>query len=188
MRCWRSHESETRLALAVRGTNDGFWDWDLRTGQVYYSARWKEMLGFDEAEIGQGPEEWLGRLHSEDLPAVMANLENHRSGHTKQFDCEYRILNKQNAYRWMHSRGLAIYDEQGVAVRMSGSQTDITAGKVADPLTGSAESGPVHGPAGDGLPAARCAIPPICSRFCSSTSTGSRMSMTASVIRSVTSF
>ena len=64
------------------------------------------------------------------------NLENHRSGLTKQFDCEYRILNNQNAYRWMHSRGLAIYDEQGAPVRMSGSQTDITAAKVADPLTG----------------------------------------------------
>ncbi len=130
------HESETRLALAVRGTNDGLWDWDLRTGQVYYSPRWKEMLGFEECEIGQGPEEWLGRLHSEDLPTVMADLDNHRSGHTRQFDCEYRILNKCNVYRWMHSRGLATNNETGTPVRMSGSQTDITAGKVADPLTG----------------------------------------------------
>jgi diguanylate cyclase (GGDEF)-like protein/PAS domain S-box-containing protein len=130
------HESETRLALAVRGTNDGLWDWDLRTGQVYYSPRWKEMLGFASTEIGHGPEEWLGRLHCEDLPTVMQNLENHRSGLTKQFDCEFRILNSQNAYRWMHSRGLAIHDEQGAPVRMAGSQTDITAAKVADPLTG----------------------------------------------------
>ena len=66
----------------------------------------------------------------------MQNLENHRSGLTKQFDCEYRILNSQNAYRWMQSRGLAIHDKQGASVRMAGSQTDITAAKVADPLTG----------------------------------------------------
>jgi diguanylate cyclase (GGDEF)-like protein/PAS domain S-box-containing protein len=130
------HESETRYALAARGTNDGLWDWDLRIGQIYYSPRWKEMLGFQEAEIGQGPEEWLGRLHPEDLPKVMAELDNHRSGLAKQFDCEYRILNKNDIYRWMHSRGLAINDDSGRAVRMAGSQTDITAGKVADALTG----------------------------------------------------
>ena len=94
------------------------------------------MLGFQEAEIGHGPEEWLGRLHCDDLPRVMLDLENHRSGHTRQFDCEYRILDQKNIYRWMHSRGLAINDESGRPVRMAGSQTDITAGKVADALTG----------------------------------------------------
>ncbi len=130
------HESETRYALAARGTNDGLWDWDLRTGQVYFSPRWKEMLGFQEDEIGQGLEEWLARLHPEDLPKVMADLENHRAGVTKQFECEYRILNKAEVFRWMLCRGLAITDPGGRALRMAGSQTDITTGKVADALTG----------------------------------------------------
>jgi diguanylate cyclase (GGDEF)-like protein len=130
------HESEARYALAARGTNDGLWDWDLRSGQVYYSPRWKEMLGFEDAQIGQGAEEWLGRLHCDDLPRVMTALDNHRSGLTPQFDCEYRILDRNNIYRWMHSRGLAINDDSGRAVRMAGSQTDITSGKVADALTG----------------------------------------------------
>ncbi len=130
------HESETRYALAARGTNDGLWDWDLRIGQVFYSPRWKQMLGFQDSEVTHGPEEWLGRLHPEDLPRVMANLDDHRAGLTQQFDCEYRILNKNNTYRWMHSRGLAESDEGGKPVRMAGSQTDITAGKVADALTG----------------------------------------------------
>src|SRR5439155_1148639 len=56
-------ESEERYTLAVQGARDGLWDWDLRSGGLYLSPRWKEMLGYDEHEIGAAPEEWLGRVH-----------------------------------------------------------------------------------------------------------------------------
>src|SRR2546423_11746949 len=59
-------ESEQRYALAAQGANDGLWDWDLLSDSVYYSPRWKSMLGFQEHEIGENPEEWLGRIHDAD--------------------------------------------------------------------------------------------------------------------------
>src|SRR5438128_481884 len=71
-------ESEERHALAARGANDGLWDWNLTTGEVHYSARWKSMLGYAESEIGSGYDEWLGRIHPDDLERVKADLEAHR--------------------------------------------------------------------------------------------------------------
>jgi diguanylate cyclase (GGDEF)-like protein/PAS domain S-box-containing protein len=130
------HESEERYALAARGTNDGLWDWDLQSQTIHYSPRWKSMLGFDESEIGTDPAEWLDRVHAEDLPRVLAALDAHREGLTSQFESEYRMLHQDRNYRWMLSRGLAIRDKADRPLRMAGSQTDITGGKVADALTG----------------------------------------------------
>jgi diguanylate cyclase (GGDEF)-like protein len=130
------HESEARYALAARGTNDGLWDWDLRTETFHYSPRWKSMLGFDEGEVGTGPFEWLGRVHPEDYQRLKNALDDHRQGLTPHFECEYRMLGKDQSYRWMLSRGLALCDKAGRPMRMAGSQTDITGGKVVDALTG----------------------------------------------------
>ena len=129
-------ESEERYALAARGANDGLWDWNLKTGEIYFSPRWKEMIGCDEGSIGCRPEEWLSRVHADDRPRFEAALDEHRRGRTPQLECEHRILCEDGAYRWMLTRGLAVWDAAGEATRMAGSQTDITAAKVADPLTG----------------------------------------------------
>jgi diguanylate cyclase (GGDEF)-like protein/PAS domain S-box-containing protein len=128
-------ESEARYALAARGANDGLWDWDLQTDQVYYSPRWKALLGHAEEEVGTGPQEWFRRVHPEDLPRVEAEVTAHRQGLTPHFEDEHRLLHKDGAYRWVLSRGLAVRDRDGRAVRMAGSLTDITEDKVADPLT-----------------------------------------------------
>jgi diguanylate cyclase (GGDEF)-like protein/PAS domain S-box-containing protein len=129
-------ESETRYALAARGANDGLWDWDLQTDSVYYSPRWKTLIGYGEDEIGSTIEEWLGRVHPEDLKGIQEAIAAHREGLTPHFESEHRLLHKDNAYRWVLSRGLAVRGEAGRAVRMAGSLTDITEDKVADPLTG----------------------------------------------------
>jgi diguanylate cyclase (GGDEF)-like protein len=129
------HESEARYALAARGTNDGLWDWDLRTETFHYSPRWKSMLGFDEGEVGTGLLEWLGRVHPEDYAGLKTALDDHRQGLTPHFECEYRMLGKDQNYRWMLSRGLALRDQADRPTRMAGSQTDITGGKVVDALT-----------------------------------------------------
>ena len=129
-------ESEERYALASRGANDGLWDWNLQKDQIHYSPRWKSMLGYEECEIGNSPEEWLTRVHPEDLAQVKADITAHLSGHTPHYENECRMLHKDGTYRWMLSRGLVVRDASGVASRMAGSQTDITEGKVADGLTG----------------------------------------------------
>ena len=129
-------ESEERYALAARGANDGLWDWNLVAGRVYFSPRWKATLGYQDEEIGSSPEEWFGRIHESDRDVVKRRIEDHQNGIVPHFESEIRMLHKDGTYRWMLSRGVMVRDENGKPLRMAGSQTDITEGKVADPLTG----------------------------------------------------
>jgi diguanylate cyclase (GGDEF)-like protein/PAS domain S-box-containing protein len=125
-------ESEERYALAVRAANDGIWDWNLRTNEIYYSARWKEMLGHGENEIAADLNEWFKRIHPEDRKQVQADLVTHLRGSTPRFECEYRIQHANGTYLWVLSRGLAMRDANGSAHRLAGSQSDITARKLAE--------------------------------------------------------
>ena len=129
-------ESEERYALAARGSNDGLWDWNLAANVVHFSPRWKAMLGYQENEISDRPDEWFDRIHDADRPKVKEEIAAHQRGQTAHFESEHRMLHKDGSFRWMLSRGLAIHDKSGRALRMAGSQTDITEGKVSDPLTG----------------------------------------------------
>jgi diguanylate cyclase (GGDEF)-like protein/PAS domain S-box-containing protein len=129
-------ESEERYALAARGSNDGLWDWNLSASVVHFSPRWKAMLGYQEREIGDKPEEWFDRIHDADRERVKEEIATHQRGLTPHFESEHRVLHKDGSFRWMLSRGVAIHDDSGNALRMAGSQTDITEGKVSDPLTG----------------------------------------------------
>jgi len=129
-------ESEERYALAARGANDGLWDWNLLTNVMYFSPRWKSMLGYHEDEIGNKLEDWLDRIHDSDRERVKDELTAHQQGLTPHFESEQRVVHKDGTFRWMLSRGLAVRDASGKATRMAGSQTDITEGKVTDPLTG----------------------------------------------------
>ena len=129
-------ESEQRYALAARAANDGLWDWKLTTGAIYFSPRWNEMLGYPETENWTNPEDWFSRIHPSDRDRVTSGITEHRRGITKEFVSEYRMRKKSGEFIWMLSRGMAVRNEDGTAVRMAGSQTDITDGKIADPLTG----------------------------------------------------
>lgn len=125
-------ESEERYALAVRAANDGIWDWNLKTNEIYYSTRWKEMLGFREHEIAGNINEWFKRIHPDDRKKVEDNLVTHLRGSTPRFECEYRIQHANGTYLWVLSRGLAMRDSNRSAYRLAGSQTDITARKLAE--------------------------------------------------------
>jgi diguanylate cyclase (GGDEF)-like protein/PAS domain S-box-containing protein len=125
-------ESEERYALAASGANDGLWDWNLKTHQVYFSGRWKSMLGYGDAEIGSHPNEWFDRIHVEDYERVQSELWHHREGQTAHFESEFRLRHKDGSYRWMLSRGMAVRDETGAVYRIAGSQTDVSARKQAE--------------------------------------------------------
>lgn len=139
-------ESEERYALAVRAANDGIWDWNLQTNEIYYSIRWKEILGFKDDQISNGTDEWFNRIHPDDQRIVQANLVSHLKGTSSHFECEYRIKHATGKYLWVLSRGMAVRDARNTPYRMAGSQSDITARKIAelrlahdavhDPLTG----------------------------------------------------
>jgi diguanylate cyclase (GGDEF)-like protein/PAS domain S-box-containing protein len=129
-------ESEERYALAARGANDGLWDWNVPANVVYFSPRWKSMLGYQENEIQDKPEEWFNRIHDADRERVKEEIAAHQKGAAPQFESEHRVLHKDGTFRWMLCRGLAVHNGLGKTLRMAGWQTDITEGKVSDPLTG----------------------------------------------------
>lgn len=128
-------ESEERYAIAARGANDGLWDWNLVTGEIYFSPRWGQMLGYSESESWTSPEQWFSHIHDGDTKRVRDAITAHCNGATSEFACEYRMRHKGSGYIWTLSRGIAVRDLDGKAIRIAGSQTDITEGKVVDPLT-----------------------------------------------------
>lgn len=125
-------ESEERYALAVRAANDGLWDWNLKRGHIYYSPRWKQMLGYTDEEISENPNEWFNRVHPDDLAQLRNNISVHIKGLSAHFECEYRIQHSNGTYRWMLSRGMAVIGSDKAALRLAGSQTDITLRKQAE--------------------------------------------------------
>ncbi len=125
-------ESQERYELAMRGANDGLWDWNIKTDQVFYSPRWKRMLGYAEHEIGSSPDEWFGRIPPDEREIVRVALTAHLNGHSPHFELEHRMLHRDGSQRWVLVRGLAVRDSSNIAYRMAGSQTDITARKNAE--------------------------------------------------------
>ncbi|MFL5906844.1 MAG: putative bifunctional diguanylate cyclase/phosphodiesterase [Solirubrobacterales bacterium] len=124
--------NKERYALAVRGANDGIWDWDLSRGTVYFAPRWKTITGYTNGEIGDSPEDWLGRVHPEDAERLQAEIDAHLEGRSSHFESEHRIRHADGGYKWVFSRGVAIRDDEGKATRMAGSMSNITDRKTAE--------------------------------------------------------
>lgn len=116
--------SEARYALAVRGTSDGLWDWNIRTGDDYLSPRWKELLGFADDELPNKADSFFGRLHPEDVPHALASVQAHLEQRVP-YDIEIRLCSKNGEYRWFQTRGQAVWDDEGKPVRMAGAISDI---------------------------------------------------------------
>ncbi len=121
--------SEERYALAVRGSNDGVWDWDLSTDEVYFSSRWKAILGLSPDDPIDSIAAWLERIHPHDTAEFELSLDRHLRGESGHFDCEYRLRHRDGEWIWVSSRGVAVTDKDGQPSRMAGSLTDITTRK-----------------------------------------------------------
>jgi PAS domain S-box-containing protein len=123
---------EDRWLLAVRGINDGIWDSDLRTQEVYLSDRCLEMLGFEPGEIKPTRAEWLARVHPDDEPAREKAMAEHIAGRRSHYESEFRMRAKDGTYRWILSRGQIIRNAAGEPVRGVGSHTDVHARRLAE--------------------------------------------------------
>ncbi|GJB80464.1 hypothetical protein KAM380_049290 [Aeromonas caviae] len=138
-------DSEARFARALRGANDGLWDWHVDQDRLYVSERWASMLGLSRDSIGESSSSWFGRVHPDDLPDFRHAIDAHLQGQTSSVHHEYRIRKHNGDYIWVLVRGVAEMTNPG-ELRMAGSQSDISARKDAeqrlqhtaqhDPLTG----------------------------------------------------
>lgn len=129
-------DAQERYALAVRGSNNGIWDWDLRTGFVYYAPRWKQMFGLPETEELHTINDWYSRIHAADAAGIRSTLREYIQAGPELFEAEHRMRHADGTWRWILVSGAAVRAPDGRALRIAGSKTDITSGKLADPLTG----------------------------------------------------
>jgi PAS domain S-box-containing protein len=130
----RLHQSRERFEVAVRGSRDGLWDWDLATNEVYFSPRWKEQLGYAEHEIGSHYEEWESRVHPEDRERALATIRKYMDEGAEHGELEHRLQHRDGTYRWVLSRAIILRDEQGKPYRLAGSTRDITPRKQSERL------------------------------------------------------
>lgn len=119
--------TEERWRLALEGANDAVWDWDLLTGEIQYSTRFAEMLGYGEAELGHDREEVLKLLHPQDRPRIEADLSACLAGGADRLDLQYRMRTKDGGWKWVLCRGkVTRHDAAGHPVRMAGTHADVT--------------------------------------------------------------
>ncbi|MBD2111887.1 MULTISPECIES: ATP-binding protein [Cyanophyceae] len=126
--------SQERFELATLGSSGGIWDWDMKTKEVFFSPRWKNILGYADHEIPNRLEEWFERLHPEDVQRAQNALTAYLKREISTYDLEYRLQHKDGTYRWILSRSVALWDDQGKPYRMAGSHIDITDRKQAEQI------------------------------------------------------
>ncbi len=127
------NESEYRWKFALEGSDLGVWDWNLADNTVFFSKRWKEMLGFSENEISSHLDEWSKLVHPDDLQGVLDMIRAYLDGKLPNYDCEHRILCKDGNYKWICDRGIVVNrDASGKPLRMIGTHADITERKCAE--------------------------------------------------------
>ncbi|MDP2603151.1 MAG: PAS domain-containing protein [Deltaproteobacteria bacterium] len=127
----RLEASEERFALAVRGANDGIWDWNLQTHEAYVSPRWKEIVGYRDDELPNLESSFFDLIHPDDMTRVNETIKRHLEN-GEPFRAELRLRHKDGSYRWIVTRGEAVRDENGRPMRMVGSITDISERKGAE--------------------------------------------------------
>ena len=125
--------SQQQLQNVIDGSRDGFWDWNIATGEIEISKRLTEMLGYEKDEIGSGIADWLGLVHPDDDALRIKNLEQHLQGALPHYETEHRKRTKSGEWRWVLSRGkVTERAADGTPLRMTGTHTDIDKRKRAE--------------------------------------------------------
>ncbi|AUI68022.1 ATP-binding protein [Beggiatoa leptomitoformis] len=124
--------SQERFDLAMTGTSDGLWDLDLCTNQVYYSPRWKAMLGYEAEEINDTLDDFKRLTHPDDVEMINRVIEDYLAGKLPNYEVTLRMLHKERGYIWILTRGIALRNEEGVPYRFIGTHVDLTTQKQAE--------------------------------------------------------
>ncbi|MGD9639370.1 MAG: PAS domain S-box protein, partial [Alphaproteobacteria bacterium] len=125
-------EANKRFSLAVQGSNDGLWDWDITNNSFFISPRWKDIIGYKDDELPNEFSSFKNNLHPDDALYVMEYLENYLQGEFSEYNIEFRMKHKDGSYRWIRAKGDSYRDDDEIPYRIAGSHTDITMRKQAE--------------------------------------------------------
>jgi PAS domain S-box len=125
-------KSEERWQLVLKGNQDGIWDLNLQTNEVFRSARWQEIIGYADGEIDSSSSAWIDHVHPDDRSRVQAAIQDYLDRQTPNYAAEYRLQCKDGSYKWVLARAQAVWDKAGNPLRMVGSMTDISDRKAAE--------------------------------------------------------
>jgi len=134
-----NHNRIGARSVSRRGTrsdSEGLFDWNLKSDRIHFSPRWHALIGCDAHDVGSQPDAWFQRVHADDHGELVEAIDRARAGEGAEFSCRYRIRHKDGTYRWMVCRGKVVRDRAGRAIRITGSQSDVTVEVVSDRVTG----------------------------------------------------
>lgn len=124
---------ERQLDRVIEGSDQGFWDWNLKTNAFQVSSRWETMLGYQPGEMQISIAHWVDHVHPDDLAASMASIQRHLAGETSKHEMDLRCKSKSGEWRWIHTRGRIVeWDQDGQPLAMAGSHTDVTQQKALE--------------------------------------------------------
>jgi PAS domain S-box-containing protein len=118
--------SRTLVRLIAESTNDGIWDWNLETDEVYYSPRWLELVGYLPGELPGNIDTFTKLLHPDDRENTRRTIEKYLSGTKPEYRNEFRLRHKDGSWRWIFTHDIALRDSSGRPIRFAGTHTDIT--------------------------------------------------------------
>jgi diguanylate cyclase (GGDEF)-like protein/PAS domain S-box-containing protein len=125
-----------KRVTGARADSEALWEWNLESDRIHFSPRWVSLTGCEEHEVGNTPDEWLNRVHPEELPDVRRHLDRARAGDADELEFRHRLRHKDGRYRWTVCRVSLVRDGRGATVRLTGTHADITVETVTDRLTG----------------------------------------------------
>lgn len=124
--------SEERLALVIEATEQGIWDWNIETNEVYFSKQWKNIIGFNDDELKNEFSTWVDLLHPDEKDSSIMAVESYLTYPKEHFFLEFRFRHKDGSYRWIHNKAASVKNNDGKVIRMFGAHTDITERKKAE--------------------------------------------------------
>ncbi len=119
-------KNKNLLELIISGTNDGIWDWNVQTNEIFFSKRWKEIIGYEDHELTNEAQNFWSVVYEEDLNKVKSLMKKYLTGKIKKFTTEFRMKHKNGSIIWIHSRGSVVCNKEGKVIRIVGANSDIT--------------------------------------------------------------
>ena len=128
------HQSEERYALVIEASEQGIWDWNVETNEVFYSGQWKKQIGYNDDELKNEFNTWIEHLHPDEKEYCLNAVNSYLNHPVEHFILDFRFRHKDGTYRWIHNKAASIINKEGKVIRLFGTHTDYTESKLSEAI------------------------------------------------------